>query len=167
MKKWIAYTLTLTILLVFGLFALGSSESDGSGAESVAEQSKGSVDNTDLGDYQVEIKSCRMAKSYDDKPVVIVTYSFTNNSEEAAAFYLTFEDQVYQNGIGLNKAYVLDDSANYSGDNQTKEIKTGATLDVDVAYELNDTTTDLEVEVKELSLFGDDKIVKRTFEITE
>ncbi len=161
MKKIVACLLSLAILLTFGLFALGSSED----SETVNEQSSGTVDNTELGEYQIEIKSCRLAKSYDDKPVVIVKYSFTNNSDEAAAFYLTFDDHVYQDGIGLNEAYVLDDSANYSSDNQTKEIKTGATLEVEVAYELNDTTTAIEVEVEELSIFSDNVIVKKTFTI--
>ena len=51
-------------------------------------------------------------------------------------------------------------------DNETKEIKKGATLDVEVAYVLNDTTTDLEVEVKELISFND-SVVKKTFSIAE
>lgn len=79
---------------------------------------------------------------------------------------LAFSDGVYQAGVGLNKAFVLDDSEKYSADNQTKEIKKGASIEVEVAYELNDTTTDIEVEVEELFSFNDDKIVK-TFSITD
>ena len=70
----------------------------------------------------------------------------------------------YQNGVGLNSAFVLDDSANYSSDNQTKEIKKGASIEVEVAYELNDTTSDIEVEVEELFSF-DDTVIKKTFSI--
>lgn len=68
--------------------------------------------------------------------------------------------------MGLNEAYLLADDANYSSDNQTKEIKKGASLDVEVAYELNDTTSDVEVEVKELFSFSDRTITK-TFSIAE
>lgn len=74
-------------------------------------------------------------------------------------------DEVYQNGVGLNGAYFLDDSANYNAENQTKEIKKGASIEVEVAYELNDTTTDIEVEVKELFSF-DDTTITKTFSIT-
>ena len=37
-------------------------------------------------------------------------------------------------------------------------------FDVEVAYELNDTTTDIEVEVKELFSFSD-KTITKTFSI--
>ena len=65
----------------------------------------------------------------------------------------------------FNEAYVLKESANYEPDNQTKEIKKGATIEVEVAYELNDTTIDIEVEVKELFSFSD-KTITKTFSIS-
>ena len=45
-----------------------------------------------------------------------------------------------------------------------KDIKKGASLEVEVAYELNDSTTDVEVEVSELFSFSD-KVIKKTFTI--
>ena len=66
--------------------------------------------------------------------------------------------------FSLNKAYVLADSADYNSDNQSKEIKKGVSLDVEVAYELNDTITDVEVEVSEFVSFNDD-VVKKNFSI--
>ena len=162
MKKILSLILIVLLVGVYGIFALASSESE------TENQGEGTIetekDDSNLGDYQVEISSCRLAKSYDDKPVVIVKYKFTNNSEDATAFYTAFDDEVYQNGIGLNEAYVLKDNAKYSADNQTKDIKKGASLDVEVAYELNDTTTDIEIEVKELFSFSD-KTITKTFSI--
>ena len=114
----------------------------------------------------MEIKSCRLAKDYEGKKVAIVTYTFTNRSDTAQAFFTAVSDAVYQDGVGLNKAYFLDDSANYSEDNQTKEIKKDASIDVEVAYVLNDSDTDLEVEVKEWISLNDDKITK-TFKIAQ
>lgn len=73
---------------------------------------------------------------------------------------------MYQDGVGLNTAIIIDDNASYSSDNQLKKIKKGASLDVEVAYELNDTTTDIEVEVKEFISFND-KTIKKTFSIAE
>lgn len=79
---------------------------------------------------------------------------------------VAFDDAAYQGGVGLNGAYFLSDSAKYSADNQTKEIKKGASIEVEVAYELNDTTTDVEVEVKELFSF-DNTTIKKTFAISK
>lgn len=162
MKK-LTVLLSVVLVLMFAVFALGSGES------ASKDQGQGSADsgNSDatIGDYQVEIQSCRLAKDYEGKDVVIVKYLYTNVANDTAtAFYIAFDENVYQNGVGLNEAYILDDSANYSADNQTKEIKKGASLEVEVAYELNDTTTDIEVEVKELFSF-DDTTITKTFSI--
>ena len=118
-----------------------------------------------MGDYEVEIKSARLTKDFEGKAVVVITYAFTNHGKDNASFSFALNDEVFQNGVGLNNAYILKDD-DYSADNQTKEIKTGASLDVDVAYELNDSTTDVEVEVSELISFDDAKITK-TFKIAE
>lgn len=164
MKK---LSLIMAILLVisFSVFAMASTEDseDGDQGKGTAETSKGANDS--IGDYKVTIDSCRTAKDYAGKKVVIVKYTFTNvKNDDPTAFYIAFEDAVYQNGVGLNKSYILDDSAKYSADNQTKAIKKGASIEVEVAYELNDTETDIEVEVKELFSF-DDKTLKKTFKI--
>lgn len=167
MKKITSLILAVLLTVTFSIFALGSSESE----TTTTDQGTGTVEkidnNTNLGDYKVEIVSCRLAPAtgFQEKDVVIVKYKFTNNSDDAQAFYLTFEDTVYQDGIGLNECYFVDDSANYDSGNQTKEIKTGATLEVEVAYELNDSTTDIDVEVKELISFND-SVVKKTFSIS-
>ena len=164
-NKLISFLLALTLIGSFAVFALGSGEStttdQGTGSANSAESADSS--SSALGDYAVEIKSCRLAKDFEGKDVVIVTYGYTNNSENPTSFFVALDDAVFQNGVGLNEAYVLNDSANYSSDNQMKEIKTGASLDVEVA---NDTTTDIEVEVKELISFND-SIVKKTFSITQ
>lgn len=163
MKKIASLVLAILLILTFGAFALGSGESEGtenqgSGSATVTEN------GSNLGDYKVDILSCRLAKDYSDKDVVIVKYSFTNNSNNAISFTAALEDEVYQDGVGLNGSYVLADSANYSADNQTKDIKKGASIEVEVAYELNDTVTDIEVEVAELFSFSD-KTITKTFSI--
>ena len=165
MKK-VSLLLAALLIALFAVFALGSTDSttvdQGNGTHSPSSN----AGSSNIGDYSVTIDSCRLAKDYSKKPVVIVKYIFKNiNDDDPAAFYLAFKDTVYQNGVGLNEAYLLPDSANYSADNQTKKIKKGASIEVEVAYELNDTTTDIEVEVEELFSFNDTKITK-TFTIT-
>ena len=94
----------------------------------------------------------------------IVKYVFTNNNKTPTAFNLAVADDVFQDGIGPNDSFFLADSADYSSDNKTKKIKKGSTLEVESAYELNDLTTDITVEVSELISFSDKKVT-RTFSI--
>lgn len=165
MKKLGTLLLAVALIATFGIFALGSGESNESDQGSGVADDTSVADNTAIGDYSVDILSCRLASDYEGKDVVIVKYLFTNNEDEdAASFFFAFDETVYQNGVGLNEAYFLDDSANYSADNQTKEIKKGASIEVEVAYELDDKTTDIEVEVKESFSFSDETI-KKTFSI--
>lgn len=152
MKKAIV-CITLFALLLTLCACVG----DGTQDQGTGGVSSGSI----LGDYRVLIDSCRLATDYEGKPIIIVKYRFTNNDDEPACFAWTFEYEAYQNGIGLNECYFANDSANYSIDNQTKQIKKGATLDVEVAYNLNDTTTDVDVEVSEMLSFNDKKVIKK------
>lgn len=178
-KRIISVICVLAVLTLFGVFALASSDSgsvEDQGGDSAS--TKSNVDNqndgkaetkansNNLGDYKIEILSCRLATDYEGKEIVIVKYAFTNNAKDAVAFYVAVDTNVFQNGVGLNPCYVANESANYSSDNQSKQIKTGATIEVEVAYELNDTTTDIEVEVTEFVSFNDQKVIK-TFKITE
>ena len=160
MKK-ISLLLATLLIFVFGVFALASGEKES------ADQGSGTADPSKVGDYSVIIDSCRLAKDYEGKDIVIVKYNFKNvEDDDAAAFYLTFEDAVYQNGVGLNESYVAAESAKYDASAQTKAIKKGASIDVEVAYELNDNKTDIIVEVSELMSF-DDKTITKTFSISK
>ncbi len=166
-KRVFSTLAVILLLLAFGLFAIASGDSSEDGSEGQgSENADKDNGNSNLGEYNIQIKSCRLAEDYEGKPIVIVNYTFTNNSDDATSFMIAFNDTVYQDGIGLNGCYFVAESANYSSDNQTKDIKKGASIDVEVAYELNDTTTDIEVEVKELISFSD-KVVKKTFKIAE
>ncbi|MBP3307888.1 MAG: DUF5067 domain-containing protein [Clostridia bacterium] len=113
-----------------------------------------------LGKYKIAIDSYRLSEDYQGEPIIIVKYIFTNNDDDPASFLFSLECDVFQDGIGLNECYFVDDSANYSSDNQTKEIKKGSSIEVEVAYVLNDETTDVEIEVSELISLSDKKISK-------
>ena len=173
MKKILSLLLVICVLFTFALFAAGSGSDDKKSGDQGAASADGTqpqeteAENTELGKYTVVIDSCRLAKDYEGKPIIIVKYIFTNVSDEnPAAFYLCFDDAAFQNGVGLNECYVTADSANYEADNQMKEIKMGASLEVEVAYELNDETTDVEIEVSELFSW-DDTVLTKTFTIAE
>lgn len=166
-KKIIIALSVISVLLAFGLMAISSSsaEDDGDQGEQETENAVNN-DNETLGNYSVTIDSCRLAEDWEGNPIAIIKYTFTNNDDDPASFMVAFTDNAYQNGIGLNSCYLVDESANYSSDNSSKQIKQGASIEVESAFELNDNTTDIEVEVQELFSFNE-KVLRKTFKITE
>ncbi len=155
----------ISLLLIVSLLGCLAScfESDNGGDQGSGSASSG-TSNSSLGNYEIVIQSCRLATDYQGDAIIIVKYKYTNNDSDPTAFYLAVNAEAYQDGIGLNECYFPDDSANYSSDNQMKEIKQGATLYVEVAYTLNNTTSDVEIEVEELFSWSSKKITK-TFSI--
>jgi hypothetical protein len=63
----------------------------------------------------------------------------------------------------MERNYFCEDES-FNLDASSKEIKAGKSVKVDIAYTLNDTTTDVDVEVSEL-ISLDDNVVKKTFTI--
>lgn len=170
MKKTLTLLATVLCLALLAAALTGClSVANRDGSDKPADNSNAAVEKKEetdgtLGDYVVEIKSARLAKDYEDKDIVIVTYGFTNNGKNANSFMVAISDKAYQNGIECDHCYFVKDSENYNSDNQSKDIKTGATLEVEVAYNLNDTTTPLELEVAETFSFSDKKLTK-TFDL--
>lgn len=161
-RVWFILLIVIAVIVIIAAVASGGKGSDtgnqpsGSNSGAVVNDSG----NSNLGKYKVEIKGCRLSKDYDGKPVAIVTYSYTNNDSEAHSFSWTFEDHAYQNGVEAEPTYFPSDDDYQKNNNQSKEIKSGVTIDVMVAYKLNDTTTPVEVEVGQLISFDDTKITK-------
>ena len=122
------------------------------------------IESGKLGNFEVKIVSARIAESLFGDPIVIVKYAFTNNGDDSAAFSYSLSTDVFQDGIGLDKCYLVSDSANYSSEAQQQEIKPGVTIDVEVAYTLNDTSTSIDVQVSEFMSLNE-KTVTKTIEI--
>lgn len=115
-----------------------------------------------LGDYEVSILSARLAEDYEGNPAVIVKFEFTNHDEEARNFMFAISTEVYQDGVELETAIVMEDIEN---ENSMKNIKTGATITCEKAYLLT-SESEIEVELSELISFDNTKIT-RTFAYEE
>lgn len=163
MKKKILAVIIASALVVSAAFGL-SSCSDDAGGSSISANSV-MQDKGELGDYAVEISSYKLAKDYEDKPIIVVEYQFTNNSDDAASFMTALSYTAFQDGIELESALVMDENV-YDADAAMKEIKTGKSLKVYAAYLLNDKTNPVECEVTEFISFSDKKVVK-TFDIAQ
>ncbi len=132
-----------------------SSYSEQADENSVTADSQKTNSGTTVGDYGCVVKGAEMCKDWTDKDAVLITYEFTNNSDDAISFDIALDAKAYQNGIGLETA-ILDEDTDWLVD---VDIKPGITKEVKKAYVLSDTSSVVEIEVTELFSFSDDKIV--------
>ena len=69
----------------------------------------------------------------------MVTYTFTNNSDEATSFMVALYPKVFQNGVELGTAVGSDwDSEKYSSD-----VKPGSSTTVEMGYALEDAISNI------------------------
>lgn len=116
----------------------------------------------DLGDYHVEIKGAVLTEDYQGNPSIVVTYSWTNNSEKTTSAMVALDGDAFQDGIGLETAITMNSDV-HDGSAYMTEIRPGASLDVTLAYVLKNTTSVVEFELSELISFSND-IVPMTFD---
>ncbi len=114
----------------------------------------------DVGKYYVSIGEAEAGKTYDDKPCVIVSYTWTNNGDEAANFMFAISDKCFQDGIECESAIVTGEDI---GTNSMKDIKPGATLEVKKAY-VADPGKAFDIEISELISFSKEIPVAKSFE---
>lgn len=143
--------------------AVESKAAESKTAESKTDEAK---DSGTLGDYSVAIESARLSEDYESKPVVVVKYKFTNNSEKASAFITTITNKAFQDGVELPLAMVNSTKdTKYNAENSLKEIKKGASIEVEEGYKLTNQKSKIQVEVNELISMSKDKLSK-TFDAT-
>lgn len=123
--------------------------------DNTGEDAKETSDGT-IGDYKCVVKNAVKCQDYAGKDAILVTYDFTNNSNDAISFDIALQANAYQDGIGLETAILEEDT-----DLMDVEIKPGVTKEVKKAYLLRDSSTELEIEISELISFSDDKIVTK------
>lgn len=128
--------------------SLGGTEENQESAETVR------TNPANLGDYGVEIKSATVTQDYDGDPAVIITYSWTNNSSETTSPMLSVSTAVFQDGVGMDSAFLYDNSA-YDGGMYTTDVRPGTTIEVQQAFELSNTTSPIEVEITEAFSWDD------------
>ncbi|MCI9649316.1 DUF5067 domain-containing protein [Oscillibacter sp.] len=169
MRKRIAI-FTLALALCLGLAACGG-ETDGAGQEPAS--APGETEETgpaegaggeggsgeqagsgDLGDYRVEIKGAELTEDYEGKPVIVITYAWTNNGEDTTSAMVAVAEKAFQDGVQLERALVMNDEVYDSGAGM-KEVRPGTTLDIQCAYELTSETSTVEFEITEWISFSD------------
>ena len=117
----------------------------------------------DLGDVSVAIGDLEHIKDYDGNPAILIYFTFTNNSEENQSAMISLSCKAFQNGIGLEDAFIVDENV-YDSSDLMKEIQPGSTIELAKAYTLSSDTAPVEFVVSESITFNDTKLGK-TYEI--
>lgn len=145
----------IAVILIIGIAAMsGGGEPVEKEPNSLNASGEVADHSNTVGNYGCVVKEAKLCKDYAGKDAVLITYEFTNNGSEATSFDVALVDNVFQDGVGLERAYLDEDTDDFD-----VSIKPGVTKDVRKAYLLRDTTTDLEVEITEWLSFSNDKIV--------
>lgn len=116
-----------------------------------------------FGEYYVKIKAASLSKDYLYRDIIIVTLEWTNNSQSDTYYASIFKDMAYQDGAECETGYIGLGVTDFVH----KKIKPGATYEVQIAFKLNNKTTDVDVEIFNYDdLFDTNrKYVTKTFSI--
>lgn len=121
--------------------------------------------NSMVGSYGVQIKEWKVVRE-NDADVLIVTYIFSNYSNSSTSFMMSIYDKAFQKGIETTKEFLLWDN-DFDGESDDKDVQPGYSLEVQEAYRLNDTTSPVEIEIKESFTLFADEILHFTINIAE
>ena len=151
-KKYLVVIIVVLVLIVFSRLVSPSSSGDTKGENSTEIKHSDTTDTinsaengNNVGDYIVKVRDTRTAKQ-DDETILIVDYDFTNNSDKAISFSNAIGEKAYQNGIELGTVWSSYGIDNLDFDLKGRNVKPGNTFTVQCAYELNDTSSDVELE---------------------
>lgn len=168
-KKFLGVA-ALCVVLVFGAVACSGSSDESSSSSSSSDTASTDAASTEAEqaekaekvetDYPTTIDGCKIAEDYEGKPAAVITYTFTNNSDETATALWSVSEKVYQNGVELEQAY----GGDWDSTKNSSEIKPGATVTYELAYLLDDES-DITVEVKEAFSWSDTLIAEKTFSV--
>ena len=99
----------------------------------------------DIDSYHVKILDCKYgALDYEGKKTIVVTFEFTNNSDEAQAFSDAVYPVAYQDGVQLLDTSPETDSDAY--DRTMTMVKTGKKVTCEY-WQTTSDTADVDVEV--------------------
>ena len=143
-------------LFALGLVGCGNSNTTSTSTSDTQKEEPKKSEEKQPEKYEVTIGT--QITDYNGNPAAKITFNFTNNSDETAAFMSSVRVEAYQDGQQLESA--ISDGVNW--ESSMTKIKTGTSLDVEQAYKLI-SSSDVEVEV--YPLFGKDKLAAQTFSL--
>ncbi len=141
MKKALAILLAAVMLL--------SLAACGGGAKKAADP-----EHINLGDFELGYKGAYITEDLRGNAALVVQLDFTNNSADAASFFLNIGVRALQNSLAIGNAAVYADGAALVTGGQLAALAPGEMAEVCAAFALRDLKHSVEVRLKTLT--GDD-----------
>lgn len=121
-------------------------------------------DKTDMDGYQVEIKDAVKAKDTDGSSVIVVEYSFKNNTSATTKFDSVLKSTAEQNGKQLPVA-VDYDAEGYEILTIAQDVKSGDKITVQRAFKLISDTDAVDVTVRRTDSASTADALVKTFSL--
>ena len=111
-----------------------------------------------VGDSYIEVKDWQIKYDYSGKPVLVLTYDWTNNSDDTTSALMSVSVKGFQKGIELEMGILLDNSIDTGA--SLRDVRPGTTITVQEVFELSDTESEVEFEISELwNFFGKSNVI--------
>ncbi|MBR2782981.1 MAG: DUF5067 domain-containing protein [Firmicutes bacterium] len=171
MKKGL---LLLMILLALCLCACGAeAPAEETAAEPAAEPEQAAAEETAAdaaSSFVVELKDAHRFANYEGVDILLVVYSFTNNSEDTISATSALYFKGFQDGVQIEPGYAAEDDLPEEikelYNNDWKDIRPGTTIDCYYCFEL-DSESEVEVEVTDFVTFSDDLLAAKTYAVAQ
>lgn len=122
------------------------------------EQNPKETDKGNVGEYYIEIGESKVSFDNEDNDILVVSYTFTNNSSHSQNFYFSTSRKYFQDGVQLGPVVPGRITEEYK--NNSKEIQPGATIVVEDAVILRNTDSPVDIELTPLAGQGKGKVSK-------
>ncbi len=116
------------------------------GTDASAENSDN--DSATLEESAVTIKDAKVVDA-DGKKVIIVSYKFTNKSDNAESFTSLMKSDAFQDGMSISHSLINTEIEGFDSNSTAERIEPGKTITVQEAYTLANETSPVEVRVAE------------------
>ena len=164
-KKGLIIGIIIGVVLLLGI--IGSFGSDDKPNTATPNESTPAGTVTSLGEYSVKIKSAFTTTDEDEKPMIIVTYTFVNQSKKNITWKNAVKVKANQHGVILKNPPTDFGIEMFDDDSKSKTVIPEGTLDVQEAYYLNGKTDDVELRVSKYPSLKDDEYESFKIELND
>ena len=120
-------------------------------------------------DYDVVVNGVTVTDDGEGKDLIVLSMTFTNNSDTATSFGYAINAELFQNDIGLKNGYLPYNHPSYNNDlssNSYTDIKKGASIELQMVFELLDTTNPVELKLVDTDSYDYAVILEKTIEVS-
>ncbi len=120
-----------------------------------------------VSDYELVVDNVTVTDDGDGNDILVIDFTFTNNSDDATSFGYACDVSIFQDGIELSSGYLYSNHPLYDEDlyyNDYTDIKSGSSIQVREVYELR-STSNVELEVTDYTSYDDITILSTEIQV--